>query len=339
MNPLFKKILWAVLAALAALALVITAITVFSSDDEDPEASPTSSPSITRDGMTGVIQVVTSTNVWASVVEFVGGDWVEVTAIIDNATQDPHSYEASARDQLAVQDAELVIANGGGYDEFMEQLVAAADGDRVFLELVEGEHSHSDEDANHDETDAEPAMDDDHDHDHGNEHIWYDLHAVSEAAELIAEAINELRPEAFDDVNASYDFFESELENLELRVEALRDRALGLGVIATEGVGNLLLEEAGFVNQTPDALADAVEEERDVPLTALEEARSLIANRLVVLLVVNIQLEDSASAELINTAEETGIPIVLLSELIPSEDLDYLDWMASVIDELQEAIY
>lgn len=339
MNPLFKKILWAVLAALAALALVITAITVFSSDDEDPEAAPNPSPSITRDGMTGVIQVVTSTNVWASVVEFVGGDWVEVTAIIDNATQDPHSYEASARDQLAVQDAELVIANGGGYDEFMEQLVAAADGDRVFLELVEGEHSHSDEDANHDETDAEPAMDDDHDHDHGNEHIWYDLHAVSEAAELIAEAINELRPEAFDDVNASYDFFESELENLELRVEALRDRALGLGVIATEGVGNLLLEEAGFVNQTPDALADAVEEERDVPLTALEEARSLIANRLVVLLVVNIQLEDSASAELINTAEETGIPIVLLSELIPSEDLDYLDWMASVIDELQEAIY
>jgi hypothetical protein len=30
---------------------------------------------------------------------------------------------------------------------------------------------------------------------------------------------------------------------------------------------------------------------------------------------------------------------VELSEVIPSEDLDYLDWMASVIDRLQQAIY
>ena len=338
MNPLFKKILWSVLAALAALALVITAITVFSGDEEDTDATPNPSPSVTREGMTGVIQVVTSTNVWASVIELVGGDWVEVTTIIDNVTQDPHSYEASARDQLAVQDAELVIANGGGYDEFMDQLVSAATGDRVFLELVEGEHSHSDEDADHDETDAETASEDAHD-DHGNEHIWYDLHAVSAAAELIVEAINELRPEAFDDVNANYDFLESELENLELRVEALRDRALGLGVIATEGVGNLMLEDAGFENLTPDALADAVEEERDVPLTALENAKSLLTNKLAVLLVVNVQVEDSASAELIRAAEAAGIPVVSLSETIPSEDLDYLDWMASVVDELQEAIY
>ncbi len=338
MNSFLKKILWSVLAALAALALVITAITVFAGDEENTDATPNPSPSVTREGMTGVIQVVTSTNVWASVIELVGGDWVEVTTIIDNFTQDPHSYEASARDQLAVQDAELVIANGGGYDEFMDQLVSAATGDRVFLELVEGEHSHSDEDADHDETNAETASDDGHD-DHGNEHIWYDLHAVSEAAELIAEAINELRPEAFDDVNLNYDFFESELENLELRIEALRDRALGLGVITTEGVGNLMLEDAGFENLTPDALADAVEEERDVPLTALESAKSLLTNKLAVLLVVNVQVEDSASAELIKAAEAAGIPVVSLSETIPSEDLDYLDWMASVIDQLQEAIY
>ena len=140
-------------------------------------------------------------------------------------------------------------------------------------------------------------------------------------------------------MNLNYDFFDSELENLELRIEALRDRALGLGVITTEGVGNLMLEDAGFENLTPDALADAVEEERDVPLTALESAKSLLTNKLAVLLVVNVQVEDSASAELIKAAEAAGIPVVSLSETIPSEDLDYLDWMASVIDQLQEAIY
>ncbi|MBT5848270.1 MAG: zinc ABC transporter solute-binding protein [Micrococcales bacterium] len=334
MNPLLKKLLMAGAAAVAALALVITALTFFSNgQDTDPDSTPSASPSLTRSGMTGTIQVVTSTNVWASVVEIIGGDWVEATAIIDNSSQDPHSYEATARDQLAVQDAELVIANGGGYDEFMEQLVAATTGEKMFIELVEGGHDHTVDGES--ETDAETVMDQAHD----NEHIWYDLHQVSEVADQIASAINELRPEAFDDVNANYDFFASELENLELRVEALRDRALGLGVIAVEGVGNLMLEDAGFDILTPQDLADAIEEERDVPLTALEEAKSLLKNKLAILLVINIQVDDAVSGELVKIAEAVGTPVVALSELIPSDDLDYLDWMASVVDELQEAIY
>jgi len=81
MNPLLKKLLLAGGAAVAALALVITALTFFSNgSDTDPDSTPSASPSLTRSGMTGTIQVVTSTNVWASVVEFIGGDWVEVTA-------------------------------------------------------------------------------------------------------------------------------------------------------------------------------------------------------------------------------------------------------------------
>ena len=333
MNPLLKKILLASAAAIAALALVIAAINLLSSETDEESPSPSASPSLTRSGMTGTIQVVATTNVWASVVEIIGGDWVEVTPIIDNIAQDPHSYEASARDQLAVQDAELVIANGGGYDEFMEQLVAASEGEKLFIELVEGSHDHVDD--GEAETDAETVSE----HDHENEHIWYDLHQVTEAAEVIAAAITELRPEAFDEINQNYDFFVSELENLELRVEALRDRALGLGVIAVEGVGNLMLEDAGFNILTPQDLADAIEEERDVPLTALEETRALIKNKLVVLLVVNTQVDDAVSDELITIAESVGIPVVALSELIPSQDMDYLDWMAQVIDDLQEAIY
>ena len=333
MNPLLKKILLASAAAIAALALVIAAINLLSSETDEESPSPSASPSLTRSGMTGTIQVVATTNVWASVVEIIGGDWVEVTPIIDNIAQDPHSYEASARDQLAVQDAELVIANGGGYDEFMEQLVSASEGEKLFIELVEGGHDHVEDGKA--ETDAETASEAGHE----NEHIWYDLHQVTESAEVIAAAITELRPEAFDEINQNYDFFVSELENLELRVEALRDRALGLGAIAVEGVGNLMLEDAGFNILTPQDLADAIEEERDVPLTALEEARALIKNKLVVLLVVNTQVDDAVSDELITIAESVGIPVVALSELIPSQDMDYLDWMAQVIDDLQEAIY
>ena len=333
------------IASAAAVALVLFATSLFNPETPEEEA-PTSTPSVTREGSTGVIKVATSTNVWASVIELIGGEWVEVSAIITDPLQDPHSYEASARDQLAISDAELVVANGGGYDEFMEVLLAATEGEKLFLELVEGDHSHTEDKEAHegeeghteDEAHAEDEEQAD-EHDHSNEHIWYDLELVAEAAEHIAEAITELRPEAFDSVTANYDFFISELANLELRVEALRERSLGTAVIALEGVGNLMLEHAGFENITPEALADAIEEEREVPAVALDQAQSLLAGRVAGLLVVNAQMLDQVSESLIQTAEANQVPVITLSELIPDPELDYLDWMALVLDQLQEAVY
>src|SRR5690606_11248985 len=75
----------------------------------------------------GRIQVTASTNVYGALVEQIGGDRVEVTSIITSASQDPHSYEASARDRLTVQDADLVIKNGGGYDAFIDTLLDGSD--------------------------------------------------------------------------------------------------------------------------------------------------------------------------------------------------------------------
>ena len=331
------------IASAAAVALVVFASSLFNPEASEEE-TPNSTPSITRDGETGVIKVATSTNVWASVIELIGGEWVEVSAIITDPLQDPHSYEASARDQLAISDAELVVANGGGYDEFMEVLLAATEGDKLFLELVEGDHSHTEDEAHADDeahSDEEEHEGEEHadEHDHGNEHIWYDLELVAEAAEHIAEAITELRPEAFDSVTANYDFFISELANLELRVEALRERSLGTAVIALEGVGNLMLEHAGFEDVTPESLADAIEEEREVPAVALDQAQSLLVGGVAGLLVVNAQMLDQVSERLIQTAEANQVPVVTLSELIPDPELDYLDWMALVLDQLQEAVY
>jgi zinc/manganese transport system substrate-binding protein len=156
---------------------------------------------------------------------------------------------------------------------------------------------------------------------------------------MIVESITELRPESFDQITKNFDFFMTELENLEIRQEALREKALGLGFIATEGVGNLMLEDAGFLNQTPEALADAVEEEREVPAAALKQTQDLITGNVVSLLVVNQQVSDPASQRLIETANASGVTIVQLSELIPDSEMDYIDWMASVLDKLQEAVY
>lgn len=290
-------------------------------------------PTLTREGEMGKIKVVTSTNVWASVVEIVGGEWVEVTAIINDPMQDPHSYEASARDQLAVSEADLVIANGGGYDDFLVQLVDASETKPILLKLVEGEHVHFGE-----EHAGEEITKPDH-HSHDNEHIWYELEMVAQAAKMIEETIIELRPESAAALTEKLNFLTSELANLEIRIEAVRERLQGTGFLATEGVGNLLLEDAGFTNLTPEALADAIEEETEVPASALKRAQDLIRNGLVAVLVINEQTADPVSVQLEKLAIREGVAVLKLSELITDPNQDYLDWMASILDQIQEAVY
>ena len=149
------------------------------------------------DDASGTLSIVASTNVYGSIAEAVGGDLVDVTSLITSAAQDPHSFEASAQDQLALSKADLVIENGGGYDPFIDTLLSAGSNDAPVVNaseasgLLEGdEHEHDDastgsaSEAGHDH-----GEEDGHDHIEGfNEHVWYSFHGVEHVAEEIGRA-------------------------------------------------------------------------------------------------------------------------------------------------------
>jgi len=319
-----KKWIFGIVAAAVAglLAVFVIAPGIFNPGATN---SSSSSPEITRTGPTGVVKVLASTNVWGDIAKQLGGDWVEVTVILDDPMQDPHSYEASARDQLAVNDAEVIVMNGGGYDDFMTTLIQAADEVKIVQMAVPVAES-----AGKSET---------HAHTHDNEHVWYDFDSVGEFSQNFVAALTDIRPESFTDVNKNFDTFKVELDNLKVRLEGLAGHSLGLGVVATEGVGNLMLEHAGFENLTPEALADAIEEETEVPPAALAKTETLIKNNLVAILITNAQVEDQVSERLRKLAEAEGVPVVQLSELIPEAGMNYFDWMNQVLDQVQEAVY
>ncbi|CAG7844998.1 hypothetical protein USB125703_01253 [Pseudoclavibacter triregionum] len=52
-----------------------------------------------------------------------------MTSIIDDPNKDPHEYEASAQNQLALSNAQVVIENGGGYDDFVDTMLDSAGND------------------------------------------------------------------------------------------------------------------------------------------------------------------------------------------------------------------
>ncbi|NLP84786.1 zinc ABC transporter solute-binding protein [Microbacterium sp. CFH 90308] len=107
----------------------------------------------------GRLSVVASTNVYGQLAEQIGGDLVEVTSIVTSDSQDPHSFEPSARDQLTVSDADLIIENGGGYDSFIDALIESSGSEAHVITAVEFSHDwpenagHEDEHADEEHTD------------------------------------------------------------------------------------------------------------------------------------------------------------------------------------------
>ena len=162
-------------------------------------------PATATDEGDGTLSVVATTNIYGDLAAEIGGDRVTVTSIINSSAKDPHSYEASARDRLAVTKADLVIENGGGYDAFMHDLLEGTDGIPVitaveFSHDFPGNEGHEEHDADaegdHDHDSAEAA--DEHGHEHGhdhdhiegfNEHVWFDVHTMSHLVTEIAHTL------------------------------------------------------------------------------------------------------------------------------------------------------
>ena len=72
-----------------------------------------------------LIPVVAAENFWGSLVSQLGGTHVSVTSIITDPNTDPHEYQSNDSDAIAIKDAQYVILNNVGYDDWASALVAA----------------------------------------------------------------------------------------------------------------------------------------------------------------------------------------------------------------------
>ena len=311
---------------LLALALA-TSIALSGCAQSTPEVQPTQKP------FTG-ITVVASTNVWGDIAKSIGGDRVQVVSIIENFAQDPHSYEASARDQLAVNDADLIVANGGGYDSFIDTLAKSAGNENIVYAYLPDELAKEDQAAKEDD-----GHDHDHDHDHaeGNEHVWYDFHVVEDFASRLAGALAALDSEYSTVYSDNLVVFQTEIEILEDRVAAFSGKYANSTVVTSEPVADYLLIEMGLENLTPASFSQAIEEELDVSPKDLLEIQKLLKSKSVDVFVVNPQTGSVQIDGLVSLAKQNGIAVVELSELLP-EGSRYYDWMDLNIANLEAAL-
>jgi zinc/manganese transport system substrate-binding protein len=259
----------------------------------------------------GVIHIVASTNVYGDIAAAIGGDQVEVVSIVDDPAQDPHSVEASARVQLELSRADLVIENGAGYDEWLDVLLRGLDNPPTTLAAwAVSPHAG--------ETDV-------------NEHVWYDFDTVQAVATELRTVLTGMG------VTVPDSDFSDRLVELQKRKAEIADLAAGRGVAVTEPLPLYLLTGCGLVNVTPSAFSEAIEEGTDVPPTALRDTLALFDSGAAALLVYNEQTTSPETERGKAAAIAAGVPVVSVWETLPP-GLHYLDWMSQNLDAIEAAL-
>lgn len=263
----------------------------------------------------GKPQVVASTNVWADIASTVAGPDAEVSAIISDPAADPHSHETSAAESAQISDADLVVYNGGHYDEFMAKAVEGR-GQRV-VEAVATRDSAIQNDT--------------------NEHVWYDMETVALVAEQIGTALGELDPEHAQGYSDRAAEFTGRLDAVTTLTDRTAGAHPGTPVLQTEPLAYYLLQDAGTVDRTPRDYQEAIEQETDPAPAAVAATRDLVTGRQIDVLIYNVQTEDKVSQDLRAAADAAGIPVVEVTETLPP-GLDFVAWQTRNAEALADAV-
>ena len=294
--------------------------------------------------------VYATTNVWGSVAKAVGGDKVNVIVGVDDLSQDPHDYQATAIDKLNITKSAVMLVNGGGYDDWGMSLAESVSHKPVVINAVAlsglspntdnaadesaGEHQH---DTQHEIKTAHPQPSD-HPHVHGdfNEHVFFSLDTAKKVAEAVNKQLAATSP-------ANQAIYAKNTQHFIQQIDALKVRAQQIGqqkvitAFATEPVIEYLLADMGIKDVTPKAYVAQSETDAGVSVKVLNDSKSLLSNKQVGLLVVNAQTEDATSKQLITLAKALAVPVVAVYETFPDGVTSYTQFIEKTLDDFAAA--
>lgn len=175
-------------ALLFLLALAAAATLAACGGDDDGGGDTTGS---------GIKVVATTTQIGALARE-VAGDQVELTVLLTSGA-DAHDYEPSPKAVATIRDAKVVLVNGIGLDEWLDDVIGGAGGERVAVV-----------------TDEIALRDDD-------PHVWHDPLNVKVMVDNIVAALAAADPEKAATFQANGDAYKSKLDAVDAQIRGLID--------------------------------------------------------------------------------------------------------------------
>lgn len=255
---------------------------------------------------------------YANVLSQVGSPYIRVRAIENNPDIDPHAFEASPAVAREVTQAGLVVANGLGYDAWVQRLIAAVpDSNRRVIVVSELLGL------------APDTL---------NPHLWYNPRTMPAVARAAARAFAAMDPAHTAYFAANARRFDESLAPWRAQIAAFRKTYGGTPVAVTEPVANALLRAAGCRILTPIGLQLALMNGTDPAPQDVATEQTLLRKRAVKVLVYNRQVTDPLTASFLQLARVEHIPVVGVYETMPGPGYDYQSWMLAELAALRAAV-
>ena len=189
------------------------------------------------------LRVVTTLFPYYDFVRQVAGDYVELALVIP-AGMDSHSFEPTPADMRTIQNADILICNGGAMEHWLDQVLKASDTSGTIIvtmmdyvdteeeELAEGmEADHED----HDGHEMEIEYD---------EHIWTSPVNAVRLTEVIRDVLIQTDPEHREEYEGQAEQYKKELERIHQELcRVSRERKRNLIVVGDKFPFRYLAEE------------------------------------------------------------------------------------------------
>jgi zinc/manganese transport system substrate-binding protein len=268
---------------------------------------------------TDPVSVVVSVDQWGDIVSELGGQCAEVSTVVASSAVDPHDFEPAPKDAALFEGAQLIVVNGGHYDDWATKLAegSAADAPVIDAAKVSGAAVNADQ---------------------ANPHVWYNPAAVIAVADAVTAELGELAPDAAEYFAERHAEFGDALAPYHQIVGSLRATAAGKTYAATENVFDEMAAAVGLVNRTPQGYQATAANESDPSPADLDAFLRLLSDRGVDVLIYNVQTEGSVPQQIRTAAERAGVPVVEVTESVPPGVASFETWQVDQLSALAEAL-
>ncbi|KAA0015284.1 cation ABC transporter substrate-binding protein [Salinicola corii] len=263
------------------------------------------------------IHAVAAESSYGSMVKSIGGDHVDVVSLLDSPDVNPHAFRADPKIARDLEQAELIVLNGLGFDGWIEPLLKSTDGDERQIVRASDAGSHM-------------IMADD------NPHLFYSPQIMLATASRVASALETIDPDHADDYRANLASFQQSLLPIYGAVQQLIADHPNLSITATVPVYSYMIELLGYENRYHD-IQFASMDNHQPSAQQVATFTDALKQHQVDLLIYNLQVNNRLTQSQVSTAKEAGIPTVGVSA-IPLHGEDYAQWQITQLKAIGKAL-
>ena len=167
---------------------------------------------------------------------------------------------------------------------------------------------------------------------------WATKAAQSTKATLVTAAYQKADPSHKDDYAKFNKDWHAKEDQLESKIKDTSSKTENLPYAATESVAWYLADDLKMTDATPKGYAQASANESEPTPADIKDFQDTLKVGSIKMLVFNSQEANSTTDQITGVAKDANVPIVELTEQMPKQYTNLLDWMSALVDQFAAAV-